>query len=183
VQSSAFQNDPLWQYLIPNPEKRANMLPKFFRVFLKASIRCGQAYGISDPVEGVAIWCAPNQRRFEFSGVFIASLPRLVFGGFLFPFLKALKVFSRIEAMQRKCAPKPHYYLNTLAVLPESQGKGLASKLVRPFLEKADEESVGVYVETMAPSNVVLYEHYGFQRREQCYVPKTEVRIWALYRP
>lgn len=182
VQSQAFQNDPLWQYMIPEDEQRKRMLPKFFRVFLNASIRCRQAYGVGDPVEGVALWCAPHQKRFELSGAFIVGVLKLAFEGFLSPFLRALKVFSRIEMMQGAYAPGPHYYLNTIAVLPDSQGKGLASKLIRPFLEKADEESVGAYVETMAGRNVGLYEHFGFQCVEQYHVPITELDVWAFYR-
>jgi ribosomal protein S18 acetylase RimI-like enzyme len=183
VQSSAFQNDPLWQYLIPSPKKRANMLPMFFRVFLKASIRNRQAYGFSDPVKGVAIWHSPHQKRIDFIGLFRAGVLGLLFHGFLSPFLRALKVLSLIENLQEKYASESHYYLNTLAIIPEAQGKGHASKLVMPFLKKADEESVGIYVETMKLSNVGLYAHYGFQCMEQCHVPKTEVSIWAFYRP
>ena len=84
--------------------------------------------------------------------------------------------------MQKKYAPKPHYYLSTISVLPESQGRGLASKLIRSFLEKTDEQSVGTYTETMTPSNVGLYEHYGFQCMEQHRVPRTDLSIWALFR-
>jgi ribosomal protein S18 acetylase RimI-like enzyme len=182
IQSQAFQNDPLWQYMIPDADKRKWMLPKFFRVFLNVSIRSRQAYGVGDPVEGVALWCAPHQRRFELSESFIVGVLRLATEGFLSPFLRALKVFSRTEIMQGKYAPGPHYYLNTIAVLPEAQGKGFASKLILPFLEKADEESVGIYVETMARRNVGLYEHFGFQCVEQYQVPKTELTVWAFYR-
>jgi ribosomal protein S18 acetylase RimI-like enzyme len=182
VQSRAFQNDPLWQYLIPNPAKRAVMLPKFFRVFLKASIHCSQAYGVSNPVEGVATWCSPRQRRFEFSGFFLVGLPRLVFGGFFVPFLRALKVLSQTERLQRRIASDSHYYLNTLAVSPESQGRGLASKLVKPFLEKAAEEAVAVYVETMAFRNVGLYEHLGFQLVGYCRM-SAGLSIYAFYLP
>ncbi len=182
VQSRAFQNDPLWQFMIPNAEERKRMLPKFFRVFLNASIRGGQSYGVGDPIVGVALWCAPHQRRFELSEAFIAGVLKLTFKGFLSPFLRALKVFSRIEMMQGKYALRSHYYLNTLAVLPELQGKGFASMLIRPFLEKADEESVGVYVETMARRNIGLYEHFGFQCVELYRVPKTELNVWAFYR-
>jgi len=183
VQSSAFNNDPFWQYLIPNPEKRTKMLPQFFSVFLKVNIHNGTAYGISTPIEGVAVWSAPNQKSIDLSGFIGSDLVKLSLNGFLFPFLKAFKIFIRFENMQKKHAPNPHYYLNTIAVLPESQGKGLASKLIRPFLEKADEESVAAYTETMTLANVGLYEHFGFHCVEQYHVPKTELNIWALYRP
>ncbi|MBZ0285130.1 MAG: GNAT family N-acetyltransferase [Anaerolineae bacterium] len=84
--------------------------------------------------------------------------------------------------MQKQYAPEPHYYLNTIAVLPEAQGKGLASQLIKPFLANADAEGVSVYTETMTPANVGLYEHYGFRVMEQYHVPQTDLSIWSFYR-
>lgn len=53
------------------------------------------------------------------------------------------------------------------------QGRGVASRLIRPFLDRADSEHVGAYTETMTPSNVPLYEHFGFRCQEAYAVPKT----------
>jgi len=97
-------------------------------------------------------------------------------------FLRAGSIFARFDQMQKQYAPGPHYYLNTIAVLPDQQGKGLASALMRPILEKADQLRVGVYTETMTPANVGLYEYYGFKCVEQYRVPKTDLSIWAFYR-
>jgi ribosomal protein S18 acetylase RimI-like enzyme len=182
IQSKAFHNDPLWKYLIMDPEKRGMLLPKFNQVFLNIGIRNGQTYGVSDPIEGVAVWGAPYQNEIAFSGFATMGFFRL-FGSPLFvAFAKALRIFSQAEAMHKKYARDPHYYLNTIAVLPESQGRGLASRLIRPFLEEADERSMGAYTETMRASNVELYEHYGFQCMEEYCVPRTDLTIWALYR-
>jgi len=35
--------------------------------------------------------------------------------------------------MQKRNAPGKHYYLISIGINPESQGKGLASILIRPF--------------------------------------------------
>lgn len=70
--------------------------------------------------------------------------------------------------------------MNVLAVALESQGQGFASKLVRPFISQAEMESANVYVETMALSDVKIYEHYGFQQMEERHV-KVGFSIWALY--
>jgi GNAT superfamily N-acetyltransferase len=85
--------------------------------------------------------------------------------------------------MQQQYALEPHYYLNTIGVVREAQGKGRASQLIKPVLAEADEQAISVYTETMTPSNVPLYEHYGFVCREEYDVPNTDLKIWALYRP
>jgi ribosomal protein S18 acetylase RimI-like enzyme len=156
-------------------------MAKFFRVLLKNSIRRSQAYGVGSPICGVAIWCFPHQKRIDILGLFRAGLLRLLFHGFLRPFLRAVKIFRIIEDLQSKYNQESDYYLNMLAVSPEAQGQGFASKLVKPFLDKAEAESTGVYVETMTLSDVRLHEHFGFQCMEEKQV-KAGFSIWALYR-
>ena len=182
LMARAFQDDPYMAYLIPDAAKRLEMLPKFYRVFIKASILNHHAYGVGVPLDGVAIWSVPDQERVNFTGLFRSGLFILVFQGFLFPFIRAIKVMRVIEGMQKKFLQKNDFYLNMLAVSPESQGRGCASKLVRPFLEKADSKSSGVYVKTMKLSTNRIYEHFGFQCKETCKV-KTGLSVWALYRP
>ena len=53
---------------------------------------------------------------------------------------------------------------------------------MRPFLDEADSRGISSYTETMTPSNVGLYEHFGFTCVEQYAVPGTELNIWAFYR-
>jgi len=111
IQSKAFQNDPLWKYLIPDSEKRAKLLPKFNNVFLEIGIKSYQTYSVSNPIEGVAVWSAPNQKEIASSGSAAIGFSRLFLSSLLIPFLKALRIFRRFETMQKKYAPEPHYYL------------------------------------------------------------------------
>lgn len=182
IQSRAFQNDPLWQYLYPELDKRNRYLPLFYRAFLRAAIQQQQAVGVAEPLAGIAVWSRPQQ-SFDFSQFLNRSSLRLFFSPFALAFIRAGKIFGRFETMQKQYAPTPHYYLNTISVLPEAQGQGLASQLIRPFLPLADDQSVGVYTETMTPANVALYEHFGFHCMEEYQVPGTTLRQWAFYRP
>jgi hypothetical protein len=183
VLSKAFYSDPLWKYLVPDDAKRAALLPKFYRAFVRLGLRSGQTFGVGDPVEGVAVWSKPGQ-EVVFSGLFGVDFLKLIFSPFILTFARtAFPIFSRFEMMQKRYAPEPHFYLNTIGVMPEAQGKGLASKLIRPFLAQADTQGVSTYTETMTPSNVGLYEHYGFRVMEEYCVPNTELSIWSFYRP
>jgi ribosomal protein S18 acetylase RimI-like enzyme len=182
VLARAFQDDPLFKYLVPDIRKRQYVLEIFFSIFLKFSIQNFKAYGVSKPIDGVAIWSFPNLKGMYLSGLFGIDLLKLVFSRMTFSFFKMLNIFSKSEKMRKKYAPKPHYYLEAIAVLPKFQGKGLASKLIKPFLKKADKELVGIYTETMKASNVTLYEHFGFQCIEKYQLPNTDVNLWALFR-
>ncbi len=101
----------------------------------------------------------------------------------LLPILRSKQIFTKFEALQSKYAPEPHFQLRSVAVSPDSQGKGLASKLIKPFLALADEQSMSVYTETTVPSNIGLYEHFGFECKEKAAVNGTDISVAALYRP
>jgi GNAT superfamily N-acetyltransferase len=183
VMSSAFADDPLWVYLFPDSARRRNAIPRFYRVGFALPVRNGQAYGAGDEIEGVAVWSVPLQKGGSPLSVLNADLFRLLFSPSIMSIRKAFPIFSQFDRMHKQYVREPHYYLNSIGVLPEAQGKGLASKLIRPFLARADTEGVPAYTETMTPSNVPLYQHFGFQIMEQYRVPKTDLSIWSLLRP
>ncbi|MEE0970480.1 MAG: GNAT family N-acetyltransferase, partial [Clostridia bacterium] len=74
------------------------------------------------------------------------------------------------------------WYLFNLSIKKDAQGKGIASKLMRPMLEFCDNENMVCYLETNKESNVTLYQHYGFQLAEQKLVPKSNVMHYAMTR-
>lgn len=182
VQASAFFDDPLWLYLFPDARRREQIAHQTFEAALRFGMLNQQLYGVGYPPEGIAVWSTPYQKT-RLCAVLGSAFWRLLFSPFILQVRRAIPVFSQFERMQKLYAPQPHYYLNTISVLPSSQGKGLASKLIRPFLARADAEKVGSYTETMTPSNVELYQHYGFKLMEDYRVPNTDLHIWSFYRP
>ena len=76
----------------------------------------------------------------------------------------------------------PQTYLYNLSVSRKAQGKGIASKLLKPMLEFCDQENMVCYLETNKETNVSLYQHYGFQLAEQKLVPKSNVMHYAMTR-
>jgi GNAT superfamily N-acetyltransferase len=178
----AFCDDPLWRYLLPDDGQREKWLPRFYRVFLTLDIDHHQTYGVSDPLEGVAVWRLPGQDEGGLWEWIDAGLMRLCFSPLLVPILRARAIFARLLTLEDQYAPEPHYTLDTIAVSPASQGKGLGSELMRHVLTQVDDQSMPVYTETTTPGNVGLYEHFGFTCREQWDVPETPLSVWVLYR-
>ena len=74
------------------------------------------------------------------------------------------------------------WYLFNLSVKKEAQGKGIASKLMRPMLEFCDNEKMVAYLETNKENNVGLYNHYGFELKKEELIPKTNVMHYAMVR-
>jgi GNAT superfamily N-acetyltransferase len=98
-------------------------------------------------------------------------------------YIKVISIFNRMEALHKKYALSPHYFLSSIGVSPKYQGKGLASRLIKPILLKADENGMGVYLETLTPGNVPIYQHFGFKIMEKVEFRKENLTLWALYRP
>ena len=91
--------------------------------------------------------------------------------------------WMRLLNAYEKQHPKepPHYYLELLGVLPEQQGQGIGSAMLRELTRRADAEQVGCYLETADPKNLPLYERFGFCIRAEQEV--IGVRVWFMWRP
>ena len=63
---------------------------------------------------------------------------------------------------------RPHYHLSFLARVPGREAvKGAISAVMLPFLAKAGEEGMPVWLEATSPRGVGVYEHYGFRVCEE----------------
>lgn len=58
---------------------------------------------------------------------------------------------------------EPHYYVRDVGVLPEAQGRGLGTALLRPTLDLCDRNGLPAYLEASSARNALLYERLGFQ--------------------
>jgi ribosomal protein S18 acetylase RimI-like enzyme len=183
VISQAFAEDPLCSYMLPFRRTRTKTLYKFFYVYGELSIQNQRGYGVGDPLQAAAYWKSPEQDSLSISVRSLGKVIPLLFTFYPFGIVKARAILNQIEKLHKKHADEPHYYLDNLGVLPAAQGKGLASRLIRPILEMADSQKVIAYTDTVTQANVALYEHFGFQCVETCPVPGTGITVWALRRP
>lgn len=184
VLSQAFVDDPLITYTLPvKAERRIKTMYKFFLIYGEINIKNQRGYGIGDPLQGVAYWKSPSQENLSISIKSLGKLIPLFFSLYRVAYFRGKPISQQIDALHKKYADEPHYYLDNLGVLPSAQGQGLASKLLRPILQLADAQKVICYTDTVTQSNVALYEHFGFQLMEACPVTDTGVTVWALHRP
>ena len=183
VLAQSFEEDPLVSFILPNTKTRLKTVTKFFRAMCRLNIRNNLAFGISDPLEGVAIWNFPVKAKLSATFQDFLTFIPLLFSSYPYQAQRARMIFRQIEAMHKQYANEPHFYLDNLGVLPSARGKGLSSQLIRPFLKMADEQKVIAYTDTVTRSNVSLYEHFGFQCMEANSVQGTGITVYALRRP
>ncbi len=134
------------------------------------------------PLEGAAIWSFPNRPEASASPKDLLTFLPVLFSSYVIGAQRARPIFNQIETNHRKHAPEPHFYLDNLGVLNSARGKGVSSKLIRPFLQMADEQKVIAYTDTVTQSSVPLYEHFGFDLVEENRVNRTGITVYALRR-
>ena len=75
---------------------------------------------------------------------------------------------------------KPHCHLEAIGVLPERQGQGVGSLLLKHFCAYVDELKQAAYLEADQPKNVRFYERFGFNVVEEASV--LSLPNWFMWR-
>jgi ribosomal protein S18 acetylase RimI-like enzyme len=158
VLAEAFHDDPIFGWLIPDAAKRPARLRRHFGIeLLYMSLPRGCVWTTQD-LAGAALimppgaWRAPLGATLREGGAFGGRMGM------------AAMLAATIEWHHPRRIPGPHYYVRDIGVLPQMQGKRLGSALLRPTLERCDEEGLPAYLEASSERNAALYERLGFTR-------------------
>ena len=174
----AFAADPLYAWFFPSERTRHARLVTLCLLELELE---RDHVRTTPGLEGGSLWLPPGTGGgFHWAAVgagirFALSTP--------WPAIARMVRYHRFsERMRARLIPEPHWYLAVVGVAPEHQGKGFASALIRPILERATRERLPCYLETQNPANLQLYLRYGFELAEETTVPGTSVRHFAMIR-
>ena len=181
IAADAYRDYPLHNWLTKGKyDPIASRL--IMQITLKTMTEDAVVYADSEELNGFAVWLPQG-----FTGS--KTLPFLANGGLELIIHSGLGIIGRLlayenYAMNLKRTFTDHFdwYLYNLSIKKDAQGRGLASKLLRPMLQFCDDEKMVAYLETNKESNVSLYQHYGFDlMMEEC-IPKTPVVHYAMVR-
>jgi GNAT superfamily N-acetyltransferase len=155
--ADAFYDDPILGWLVPDERKRRARLRHFFGIELRhMALPRGKVWTTGE-LSAAALIMPPEAWR--------APLHATVLEGRAFwPHLgRAARLGAAMEWRHGREVREPHYYVRDVGVLPEMQGRGLGGALMRPTLERCDQESLPVYLEASSERSAALYERLGFQ--------------------
>ena len=160
--AQAFMHEEFWNWAIGssqlNAEQQHKKLSYLFEVQAQHFSLPFQTAYLTEHEQGAALWTPPHQWHLNLFEQ-VKLLPH---------FLKILgvrrlyPVLDVINDIQKNHPTQPHYYLQTIGVVPQAQGRGVSSKLISPVLDQCDAMQVGAYLETATAQNVALYRHFGF---------------------
>ncbi len=151
--AAAFQDDPIFGWLMPDAASRPARLRRFFGLELRHVLKRGEVW-TSDALDGAALTLPPGRWR---TPPHVAVPQGRPFG------LRLPRAAGLLTALEWRHLREPHVYFAYIGVAPAAQGQGLGSGLMRPALERCDTEGLPAYLEASSPRNAVLYERLGFR--------------------
>ncbi len=175
--AAAFEDDPVFAWLMPDESKRLRRLGRFFKLELQhVVLPHGEAWTFDETVGG-SLELPPHSWKMPI-GTQLAHGPTFarVFGARL-PHATAL-----ITLMERRHVRKPHYYIPYVGVAPASQGCGLGTALLAPTLARCDSEGLPAYLEATSERNAALYERLGFATISELRLGGSPP-LWPMLRP
>lgn len=174
--ASAFHDDPVFAWCVPDAGARAEHLPAMFRIIVDSLLAHEDTFCMAD-LAGAALWVPPDQESLtesqaaELGAVLAATGPETLerFG-------------SLVELMAVNHPDQPHRYLWFLGVHGSFQGQGRGSALLRSGLAWCDEQAVPAYLEATSEQNRALYERHGFEVTNELSVAGSPP-LWSMWRP
>lgn len=183
VLARAFHDDPGAIVFDPDPDRRAEMLPGFFRTFVAASLaEDGDLIVAGDPIEGIASWFGPDRhgpsdRAMDANG-FREVLER--WGPEVSE--RMLAMTGEIERQHARLTTGPHFRLEFFGVDPSRQGSGIGSVLIEHGHRIADDLGLPCYLETFTEPNLRYYERRNYRIVGE-YKVGNGVPVYGMVRP
>jgi ribosomal protein S18 acetylase RimI-like enzyme len=172
ILAAALQTGSYVGYLTSRSKNQLAALEAYFRICFDAC----QIRSVLGNNGGVALWELPGSKT--------SLLQNLEMIPIILKFdLRRLPLCLRTMYAKAKAKPKTeHYYLSVVGILPEHQGKGFGTMLLRPTLAECDKKNTGAYLETGNPRNIPFYERLGFKIRERIVAPGSSMPFATMWR-
>ena len=175
----AFQDDPAWQWVVPNAKRRGALLPWLFR--MNFEVTEAQAWITADGIDGCARWLPPGRPEIHVGAMLRALVATP---------LRVREATSRflaygraVEAMRAETVPEPHWYLAGIGVDPSARREGIGGALMQPGIGHSAEERVPCALLTNNEANLAFYASHGFEVVREGRTPDDGPRAWMLRRP
>ena len=178
VLALAFQDDPAWSWVLPNPRRRVALLPWLFRIGFE--ITTAEIWVPEGRLVGCARWLPPG--------------PPIVNVGAMLRALVTTPIRVReathrffaygraVETMRAESVPEPHWYLAGIGVAPSSQRQGIGSALLQPGIEAATKAGVPCALLTNSERNLAFYRRHGFEVVHEGRTPDDGPKAWMMRR-
>lgn len=171
----AFEDYALMRHFIDSDDQERR-IGAYQDLFLRrVGMTAGHVWS-ADGGRAVAVWTAPDMTD-----------PAAVFSPLADEFARLsgsrVEVMEASEAIMAQSRPaEPCWFLGTVGVHPDHQGRGLARAVIEPGLERAAREGLPAFLETSSENNVSIYQRLGFEVTASYDLPFDGPRTYAMMR-
>jgi ribosomal protein S18 acetylase RimI-like enzyme len=182
VLARAFQDDPLFEFVHPDPERRRRDLPWLFGGCLRHAGRRG---GVVTAGGGAAVaaWVPDTD-------IHIGPAQAAGAGMLTAPLRVGPAAVGRLDDHEVACEARIHdlvepgfAYLWLVGVEPDKRGTGLGGEVVRETVATLADRFPTVALRTENEANTGLYRHLGFEQLAAFTPPATGLPTWIMARP
>lgn len=184
--TDAFSEDPCFRYLLQSDDYDPDKARFIHEYTLKYAIQYRNVFITSNNLEGVGVWLPPKVNShsslmhiWNFIAAGGLKMDQQVNAGTIDIMRKYGSYSSKFH---HKYTKGSHWYLMSIGVAKNYQGKGFAKNLILPMLDYFDKNEQSCFLETHNSSNVSYYEKYGFRTMEIGKLPGSDINHWAMLR-
>lgn len=172
----AFVNEPMMLWPMGLGGDIADALTRCFRYFLEEALRLGVVWDVADG-KGAAVWVSPAQApAWEAADPWNqARIGALTDDG-------GRRYDDFWAWVESRTPGEPLWLLDSIAVDPSSQGRGLGSALIAAGLTQAAAAGMPAFLSTGTRRNVDVYGRSGFRVVEEADAPGGGPHIWFMRR-
>lgn len=178
ILGAAFFDDKVWEWAIGAGRQFERRIGALLGLGAVTPLRRRTVWSTPGG-EACAVWLDPETSPVDPPVQQLRSLPRAAWAsGRYAP--RGLRLLSTVQ----KAHPhdRPHWYLEALGAIPQAQGKGFGSAVLRPVLDHCDEVGLPAYLENSKERNLAFYARHGFEVIEELKVPKGCPPMWGMWR-
>jgi GNAT superfamily N-acetyltransferase len=179
---TAFQDDPVSNWVFPDPAHRRATHPKLMAAFTDVVLAEGRI-DLAEDGSACALWLSVPAGNHEGEGENDgadedgpAQLRAAVD-----PDNERVELIGRLTADIHP-EGRAHAYLWMIGVAPERQGEGLGGALIESVLDRCDREGLAAYLEASNARSRALYERLGFALTGRPLDLPEGPRMWPMWR-
>ncbi len=176
VLTRAFDDDPIFQAMLPEREHRRRALRALFEEWTRLLHVPHACSYTTDDHAGAALWSLPGQWSIG-PGMLLRLAPRML-GALGMRTIPALRMLHALDGAHPR---KPHNYLRVIGCDPDRQGQGIGAALLRPMLERCDARKEPAYLESSNEKNLTFYRRHGFEVTGEV-VTHLGPKAWLMWR-
>lgn len=173
--AAAFEDDPVFAWVVRDAASRRAGLPATFIAFLELYLPHGETYQARNGA-GAALWAPPATPLASEEGLerFGQRISDVLAGD-------AERAFELMALLDAHHPAEPSFHLQFIGVAPGHQGRGVGSRLLTGMLDRCDATGTPAYLEATSVHNRRLYARHGFEAMGEITLPDGPC-LWPMWR-